>query len=127
MSQSNNKNSNSGTIKIFGAVALLFGIVYAILGTLALTGAVSGLLPGHEAQEALVVVLAYAVAILAIICGAACIKGVYSVCRALGLVFAVLGLVSLIYLQITQDSFSIADCIALVLGAAIYGIARKEN
>lgn len=127
MSQSNNKNSNSGTLKIFGAVALLFGIVYAILGTLALTGAVSGLLPGHEAQEALVVVLAYAVAILAIICGATCIKGVYSVCRALGLVFAVLGLVSLIYLQITQDSFSIADCIALVLGAAIYGIARKEN
>lgn len=67
MSQSNNKYSNSGTLKIFGAVALLFGIVYAILGTLALTGAVSGLLPGHEAQEALVVVLAYAVAILAII------------------------------------------------------------
>lgn len=122
-----NHNTSSGTLKIFGIIAILFGIIYAILGTLALTGAVTGLLPGHESQEALIMILAYAVAVLAIVCGAACIKNAYSVCRALGLVFAVLGLVSLLYLQFTQDSFSLADCIALVLGAAIYGIARKEN
>lgn len=121
-----NNNGNSGVLKLFGVIALLFGALYAILGTLALMGTVSGLLPGHEAQEALVVILAYAVAVLAIICGAACIKGAYSICRTLGLVFALIGLISVIYLQLTQNSFSMADCIAFVLGAAIYGLSKNS-
>ncbi len=120
-------NNNSGVLKFFGILMILFGLLYAILGTVALMGKVGGILPGHEAQETLIVVLAYVIALLAIILGIACVKGALGVSRALGLVFAALGLVSLIYMQVTQDAFSIFDCIALVFGIAIFYVAGKSN
>lgn len=119
--------NNSGVLKVFGIVMILFGAVYAILGTVALMGELGGLLPGHAAQETLIVVLAYVVALLAIICGVACMKGAVNVCRPMGLLFAVVGLVSLLYMQFTQDSFNIFDCIAMVFGIAISVAAGKKN
>ncbi|HIZ80553.1 MAG TPA: hypothetical protein H9722_00480 [Candidatus Mediterraneibacter pullistercoris] len=120
-------NNNSGILKFFGVLMILFGLIYAALGTAALIGELGGILPGHEAQETLVVVLAYAVALIAIVLGIACVKGALGVSRALGLVFAAFGLVSLIYLQVTQDTFSIFDCVALVFGIAIVYVAGKSN
>ena len=64
---------------------ILFGLIYAILGTVALMGKLGGVFPGHDAQE------------------------------------------TLIWLQVTQDTFSIFDCIALVLGVAIFYLAGKKN
>ena len=119
--------NNSGVLKVFGIVMILFGAVYAILGTVALMGELGGLLPGHEAQETLIVVLAYVVALLAIICGVACMKGAVSVCRPLGLIFAVIGLVSLLYMQFTQGTFSVFDCIAMVFGIAVAVTAGQKN
>lgn len=56
-----------------------------------------------------------------------CVKGILGACRVCGLVIAAIGLVSLIWLQVTQDTFSIFDCIALVLGVAIFYLAGKKN
>ena len=60
--------NNSSVLKVFGIVMILFGAVYAILGTVALMGELGGLLPAHADQETLIVVLAYGVALLAIVC-----------------------------------------------------------
>ena len=73
------KNTNTTALKFTGIIMIVFAIVYAIVGTLALIGTVNGALPGHESQETLVVVLAYAVALFALICGVACVKA--AVCR----------------------------------------------
>ena len=120
------KKSNAGVLKFFGIVMILFAIIYAVVGTLAIAGVAEGILPGHETQE-IIIVLAYAVAVLSLICGIACVKGSFGVCRAFGLLFAVVGLVSLIYMQVTQSSFNLFDCIAMVLGVAIYYLAKQEQ
>ena len=43
-------NNNSGVLKFFGILMILFGLIYAILGTVALMGKLGGVLPGHDAQ-----------------------------------------------------------------------------
>ena len=104
---------------------VIFAIIYAVVGTLALIGTVSGALPGHESKEILVVVLAYAVALLALICGIVCVKGNTGLAKIFGAIFAVMGLASLIYLQITQDTFNIVDCLAACFGVSIFYISSK--
>ncbi len=120
------KSNNSASLKVLGVIALLFGLVYAVVGTLVLMGLLEGLLPGHETQEIIVIVLAYAVALFGLICGIICIKGAMDAARAMGLVLAVAGLVSLVYAQFTVGSFNVIDCIGMVLGASILGVARKS-
>lgn len=117
-------SNNSASLKVLGGIMVVFGFVYAIVGTLALVGSLQGALPGHEAGEALVVVLAYVVAVLGIVCGVACIKGNNGTARTLGLVFGVVGLVALIYAQLTQGTFNSFDCVAMVFGIAIYSLAK---
>ena len=41
------------------------------------------------------------------------------------LLCAAVGLVSLIYLQFTQNAFNIADCIAMVLGVMLFTSAKE--
>lgn len=119
------KNTNSTALKYIGVIMVVFALIYAIVGTLALMGTINGALPGHETQEVIVVVLAYVVALLALICGIVCIKGATGMAKAFGIIFAAGGLVSLIYLQVTQSSFSIFDCLALCFGISIFCIASK--
>lgn len=69
------KNANTASLKFTGIIMIVFAIVYAILGTLALMGTINGALPGHESKETLVVILAYVVALFALICGIVCVKG----------------------------------------------------
>lgn len=121
------KDKKSGVLKFWGVVLVAFGIIYAILGTIALMGQMSGVLPGHAAQETALVALAYAVALFGLIAGIICIKGSLGACRVVGIILALLGIISLIYTQVAQDSFNIFDCIALVLGVAIFTQARKKN
>lgn len=118
---------NTGVLKGFGFVMIIFGVIYAILGTLALAGVLGGILPGHESQEVLVLILAYAIALLALICGISCVKGSAQTARIFGGIIAVIGLVSLIYLQIAQDTFNLFDCIALLLGISIFYQAGKTE
>ena len=42
------KKESNGALTFFGILMILFGLVYAILGTLSLMGTITGLLPGHE-------------------------------------------------------------------------------
>ncbi len=119
------KNTNSSALKFTGIIMIVFAVIYAIVGTLALAGIIGGALPGHEAQEILVVILAYAVTIFAFICGIVCIKGITSLAKVFSAIFAIVGLASLIYLQITQDAFSIFDCLATCFGVSIFCIASK--
>ena len=117
--------SNS-TMKVSGILMILFGIVYAILAIMAYTGSVQGLLPGHESQEVMVAVLSAAVALLALIGGICAVMGNKPVAKVIGFVFAAVGgLVSLIYLQFTQNAFNIADCIAMVLGVMLFTSAKE--
>lgn len=116
--------SNS-TMKVSGILMILFGIVYAILAIMAYTGSVKGLLPGHESQEVMVAVLSAAVALLALIGGIYAVMGNKPVAKVIGFVFAAVGLVSLIYLQFTQNTFNIADCIAMVLGVMLFTSAKE--
>lgn len=98
------KNSNSTTLKVLGVIMIIFAIVYAAVGTLTLMGTLSNVLPGHEKEEVIVVALAYGVALLSLICGIVCVKGAAKQAKVFGALFALLGLVSLVYVQITQSS-----------------------
>ena len=93
------QNTNRTTLKIFGVIMLLFGIVYGIVGSLALAGTLQGVLPGHQTQEILVIVLAYGVALL--------------------------GLAGVIYNQIALDSFILFDMLGLLFGVSIAATAMK--
>ena len=124
------KNSNMTALKAIGIFMIIFALVYALVGTLALAGTLTGVMPGHETQEMIEVALAYAVALLGLICGIVCVKGITGSAKVFGLLFGVLGLAALVYQQVAQDSFSIFDCLAMCFGVAIYYIAsqiEKEN
>lgn len=121
-----NKN-NKGALTFLGVIMAVFGVIYVIVGTLALVGTVNGILPGHEAQEIIIVVLAYVVAVLALICGVACVKGKLDICRMLGMIFGFIGGFSWVYILVTKGTFSIFDCIAFILGAAIFILSDKAE
>lgn len=124
------KSEGHGTLTFLGVVMIIFGLVYALLGTLSLMGTITGVLPGHEEQEIIIVILSYIIAILAIIGGITSVRGKFATARTVSLIFAVIGLVSLIYNQVTQDTFNNFDCITMVLGAGIFYLAttaKKED
>lgn len=122
--------SNMTALKATGIIMIVFALVYALLGTLAVSGIINNALPGHKKQETMIVVLGYVVALLALICGVVCIKGAVAPAKLFGAVFAVLGLAALLYQQLAHDAFSIFDCLAMCFGVSIYSIAsqiEKEN
>lgn len=121
------KNYNKSSLKALGIVMVIFAVIYALVGTLALAGVISGALPGHETQEMMVVALGYAVALLALICGIVCIAGNIGASKVFGIIFAVLGLAALIYQQVANGTFSTFDCLAMCFGVAIYSIASKTE
>ena len=115
------KNYNKSSLKALGVMMVLFAIIYALVGTLALAGVVSGALPGHESEEILIV------ALLALICGIVCIAGNVGASKVFGMLFCLLGLAALIYQQVTNGTFSTFDCLAMCFGAAIFSIASKTE
>ena len=119
------QKTNGITLKIFGVIMLLFGLVYGIVGSLALAGTLQGVLPGHQAQEILVIVLAYGVALLAIVCGIFCLKNVAAGAMVTGILLALLGLAGVVYNQIALDSFNLFDMLGLLFGVSIAATAMK--
>ena len=119
------QNTNRTTLKIFGVIMLLFGLVYGIVGSLALAGTLQGILPCHQTQEILVIVLAYGVALLAIVCGILCLKNVAAGAMVTGILLALLGLAGVIYNQIALDSFNLFDMLGLLFGVSIAATAMK--
>ena len=119
------QKTNGITLKIFGVIMLLFGLVYGIVGSLALAGTLQGVLPGHQAQEILVIVLAYGVALLAIVCGILCLKNVATGAMVTGVLLALLGLAGVVYNQIALDSFNLFDMLGLLFGVSIAATAMK--
>ena len=122
-----NSKQSSGALKGFGVVLLLFGLVYAVVGTLALVGTMKGVLPGHETQEILVVVLAYAVAVLNVLTGIVCLAGARTAARVLGVIVAIVGAAGVIYNQIALDSFNYFDFVSLLLGISIVAAAKNKK
>ncbi len=122
-----NSKQSSGALKGFGVVLLLFGLVYAVVGTLALVGTMKGVLPGHETQEILVVVLAYAVAVLNVLTGIVCLAGARTAARVLGVIVAIVGAAGVIYNQIVLDSFNYFDFASLLLGISIVAAAKNKK
>lgn len=119
------KDYNKSGLKSIGIIMIIFAVLYALVGTLALSGVITGAMPGHEAQEVMIVVLGYAVALLALLCGVFCIKGNAGASKVFGIIFAVLGFAALAYQQMTNGTFSIFDSMAMCFGVAIYYIASK--
>ena len=122
-----NSKQSSGALKGFGVVLLLFGLVYAVVGTLALVGTMQGVLPGHETQEILVVVLAYAVAVLNVLTGIVCLAGARTAARVRGVIVAIVGAAGVIYNQIVLDSFNYFDFASLLLGISIVAAAKNKK
>ena len=114
------ERENHGALTFLGVVMILYGLTYAILGTLSLAGTITGVLPGHEKQEIIVVVLSYIITLISLIGGIASMRGKYKTAKTIGIIFAIVGLASLISNQLTQDMFNSFDCIAMVLGAGIF-------
>lgn len=83
------KNYNKSSLKALGIMMIIFAVIYALVGTLALTGVVSGALPGHENEEMVIVALGYVVALLALICGVVCVGGNIKAAKFMGMLFAV--------------------------------------
>lgn len=119
------QNTNRTTLKIFGVIMLLFGLVYDIVGSLALAGTLQGVLPGHQTQEILVIVLAYGVALLAIVCGILCLKSVATGAMVTGILLALMGLARVVYNQIALDSFNLFDMLGLLFGVSIAATVMK--
>ena len=118
---------NYDPMKICGIVMMVYGVLYALLGMMAIIGMVQGLMPGHEAGEIAIVALSYVIAILAIVCGYVCLRRYNDMAMKLGLVFALLGIVSLVYTQVSMESFSVIDCITMIVGVVIFYYARKDK
>ena len=124
------KEEGSGALKLLGVIMILFGIGYAFLGTLSLLGVIIGPLPGHEHGEAVIVTLSYITLIVAILGGIASIKSSLNNVRVIGVIFATIGIISLIYTYLTQRVFNNFDCITIVLGIGIIILAtlsKMEN
>ena len=124
------KEERSGALKLLGVIMILFGIGYAILGTLSLLGIIIGPLPGHEHGEAVIVTLSYITLIVAILGGIASIKGSLKNVRIIGIIFIAIGIISLIYTYLIEKIFNNFDCITVVLGIGIIILAtlsKMEN
>ena len=117
------KQEGSGALRILGIIMIIFGISYAILGTLSLLGIIMGPLPGHEEKEIIIVILTYITLLISIIGGTACIKGKIKSSKKIGVIFAIIGIISLIYSYITQEIFNNFDCITIVIGLGIIILA----
>lgn len=124
------KSEGSGSLNFIGIIMIIFGLAYAILGTLSIMGIITGVFPCLENQKLIIILLTYITSIIAIIGGIISIKGNYKRIQTIGIIFAIIGLVSLIYTQLTQDFFNNFDCITIVLGigiTALATVAKEEN
>ncbi len=121
------KEERSGALKLLGIIMILFGIGYAILGTLSLLGIIIGPLPGHEHGEAVIVTLSYITLIVAILGGIASINSSLKKVRVIGIIFIVIGFISLIYTYLIEKIFNNFDCITIVLGIGIIILATLSK
>lgn len=113
--------------KITGILMILFAIVYITIAVLVYNGSVEGILPGHESEEMLVAVVSTAVATFSFTGGICALTGSKLASKIIGVIFALAGLGSLIYLQLTQDTFNIVDLIGAVLGIMLVVSASKKE
>ena len=68
----------------------------------------------------------YAFAAIALIGAIACFAKKLLVAKIVGLIFAIMGLYSLISAQLSQDTFSLYNCLEMLLGVAIFVTASKK-
>ncbi len=114
------KRENHEALTFLGTVMIIYGLIYALLGTLSLTETIMGVLPGHEQKEIIIIILSYTITLISVICGIMSIKGKYKNAKIISIFLAAIGLISLIYTQLAQDMFNSFDCIAIVLSAGIF-------
>lgn len=117
------KKENHGALTFLGIVMIVYGLIYALLGTLSLTETIVGVLPGHEQKEIIIILLSYTITLISIICGVMSIKGKYKITKLMSIILAAIGLISLIYTQLTINMFNSFDCIAIVLSAGTFYLA----
>ena len=115
-----------GLLKFWGIIAILFAILYAIVGFLLLAGEANNLLPDYEDAVTIIIVIAYGMALISLILGIACLAKKLVLAKVFGIIFAVISLVSLINNQLSADTFSIFDLVAVLLGVSVLVTAKTE-
>ena len=76
----------------------------------------------------IIVVLAYAIALLGLICGIVCMKGITGAAKVCGIIFAGIGhCFPDLSAGGMYDTFAMADCLAMCFGVAIFFIASKAE
>lgn len=113
--------------KMTGILMILFAIVYITIAVLVYNGSVEGILPGHESEEMLVAAVSTAVATFSFTGGICALTGSKLASKIIGVIFVLAGLGSLIYLQLTQDTFNIVDFIGAALGIMLVVSASKKE
>ena len=121
------KKEEHTALKIIGSISILYGIIYAILGTLSLIKIISGVLPGHEQQKIILTILSYIITIISIYIGVICIKGNIKKIKFISIILTIIGLISFIYNQVIIDFCNNFDGIAVVLGIGIYILAITQE
>lgn len=116
-----------GLLKFWGVLLIIYALIYTALGTLILVGQNEGLVPGFEGQTTLLIITSYIIALISLFGGIVCIVQKLTAARIIGIVFAALGLVSLISAQLTQDEFNIFSLIEVLLGISIFISAKKTE
>lgn len=114
------KKEKHGALTFLGIVMIIYGLMYALLGTLSLTETIMGVLPGHEQKEIIIIILSYTITLISVVCGIMNIKGTYKTAKMMSIILAAIGLISLIYTQITQNMFNSFDCIAIILSTGVF-------
>lgn len=121
------KNYRNSSLTFLSVIMIIFGICYAILGTLSIIGTITGVFPGHEEHNIIIILLAYITSILAVVGGIIGIKQKYSLTKKVAIIFAMVGLASIIYILLAQEAFNNFDVITIVLGLGIAFFAATSE
>ena len=108
-------------IRVSAVYLLLFALLYLVLGIITAAAKIEGLGAAHGSGSTLVIILAYGTAILSLaasVIGFRTAKGKLEpgYCRIIGIVIAAISLVSVIYIQITENKFEFFDMIVMACG-----------
>ena len=114
---------SKGLLTFWGILLIVVAVLYALLGSLILIGQKETIIPDYNGQVTLIVIVAYAVALLALLGGIGCIFKNVLVAKIAGIIFAIWGLYSLISAQLVGEPFNIFVCLEMLLGVAIFATA----
>ena len=118
---------NKSILKIIGTITIIFGVVYAVLGTLSITGTIAGMFLGLEEKDLYTVCLLYITLLVTILSGITNIKEDIEKSKVFAGILILVGLISLIYTLVAAKTMNNFDCITIVLGIGTLILVTLEE